>query len=353
MDEITTLTTIQPIAGKVVSDITFGLDDPDIIEAEIVNNEENWMDSTPAFMESNTQAITLDELETKCIVPCFATNELTLSHQEIAKNLYMAAAAVFGPQNLGPLEFRVSHPISGRVGKSALTKEIDQLTDSEKSLWFQRIACCFTVKSLRRTVCGQETYFCIGFVRSYHTTNLYSTKSAERVTLFCGTRVKVCSNLCLTLSGLKENLLCLTGMDVREHALRLLESYSVHAEDDVKMLEDLGQTRITPFEFCTLIGRLRYYMAMDTNSRKALPRIDLGDQLCNEATRLFVNSNWGLQEGEKDVDLFRVLQCFNEAAKGSYIHNFLQKNAQCTELVLNISKVLQGDQENPYSWFLN
>ena len=88
-----------------------------------VIEEEDWKDTTPAFMESNTQAITLEELETRCIVPCFATNELTLSHQEIAKNLYMAAAVVFGAENLGPLEFRVSHPISGRIGtKEALKK---------------------------------------------------------------------------------------------------------------------------------------------------------------------------------------------------------------------------------------
>lgn len=348
-------TAIIPIDGQIASEITLGLDDPEIIEAEIIDDED-WMDSTPAFMESNTQAITLEELETKCIVPCFATNELTLSHQEIAKNLYMAAGTVFGLENLGPLEFRVSHPISGRIGtKEALKKSVSELNDSEKTIFYQRIACCFKVKNMTRTVCDQETNLCIGFIRSYHTTNLYSSKTAERVTLYCGQRVRLCSNLCLTLSGLKENLQCLTGMDVREHAHRLFESYSAHADEDVKMLEDLGHTSITPFEFKTLIGSLRYYQALSTDQRNALglPKLDLGDQLCNEATRLFVGSHWGLQEDEENVNLFRVLQCFNEAAKGSYIHNFLTKNAQCTELVLNIQKVLQGDHDNPYSWFLN
>lgn len=346
--------TIEPLEGEITSEVTLGLDEPiEFIDAEEVIYSEEGLEETPAFIESSTQAITLEELETKCIVPCFATNELTLSHQEIARNLYQAAAEVYGLENLSPLEFRVSHPISGRVGKAALSKDIDSLLDSEKSLWFQRIACCFKVKNLTKTVCGQDTNFCIGFIRSYHTTNLYSSKSAERINLYCGTRVKLCSNMCLTLSGVRENLLCLTGMDVKENALRMFESYSVHADDDVKMLEDLGHTSITPFEFCTLIGRLRYYMAMDTASKKALPKIDLGDQLCNEATRLFVNSHWGLQEGESSVDLFRLLQCFNEAAKNSYIHNWLTKNAQCTELCLNLQKVLNGDQDNPYSWFLS
>lgn len=343
---------IEPIAGEITSEQHPDFEPIEFVEAEIIDNED-WKDTTPAFIESNSQAITLEELETKCIVPCFATNELTLSHQEIARNLYSAAALVYGQENLGPLEFRVSHPISGRVGKSALSKDIDQLLDSEKSLWFQRIACCFKVKSMTKTICDQETNLCIGFIRSYHTTNLYSGKSAERISLYCGTRVRVCSNLCLTLSGLRENLQCLTGMDVKEHAHRLLESYSAHADEDTQMLENLSSTYITPSEFSHLIGRLRYYMALSTNDQKALPKLDLGDQLCNEATRLFVNSHWGIQEGEESVNLFRLLQCFNEAAKNSYIHNFLTKNAQCTELVLNIQKVLQGDRDNAYSWFLN
>ena len=349
--------TVEPadISGKIVSDVTLGIEDADVIEPEVIEEDEDWGDNHPNFIESNTSAITLEELETKCIVPCFATNELTLSHQEIAKNLYEAAAEVYGLENLGPLEFRVSHPIKGRNGsQEAINKKsVSELDSNEITVFYQRIACCFKVKTLSKNVCGQETNFCIGFIRSYHTTNLYSGKSGERVSLYCGQRVRLCSNLCLTLSGLRENLLCLTGMDVKEHALKMFESYSATADDDVKMLEDLGQTRITPFEFCTLIGRLRYYLAMDTASKKALPKIDLGDQLCNEATRLFVNSHWGLQEDETDVDMFRVLQCFNEAAKSSYIHNFLTKNVQCTELCLNISKVLQGDQNNPYSWFLN
>lgn len=261
---------MEPIAGEITSELNPSFEPIEFVEAEIIKDDEDWKDTTPAFIESNSQAITLEELETKCIVPCFATNELTLSHQEIAKNLYSAAALVYGQENLGPLEFRVSHPISGRVGKSALSKDIDQLLDSEKSLWFQRIACCFKVKSMTNTICGQETNLCIGFIRSYHTTNLYSGKSAERISLYCGTRVKLCSNMCLTLSGLRENLQCLTGMDVKEHAHRLLESYSAHADEDTQMLENLSSTFITPSEFSHLIGRLRYYMALSTNEQKAL-----------------------------------------------------------------------------------
>ena len=35
----------------------------------------------PNFIESNTQAITLDELENTCVVPTFSVNTLTISHQ--------------------------------------------------------------------------------------------------------------------------------------------------------------------------------------------------------------------------------------------------------------------------------
>ena len=71
--------TIVPITGQVISETTLGLDVP-YIEAEEVFDNENH----PNFIESNTQAITLEELTSKNIIPTFGDNTLTISHQNLS-----------------------------------------------------------------------------------------------------------------------------------------------------------------------------------------------------------------------------------------------------------------------------
>ncbi len=307
----------------------------------------------PSFIEANTSEVSLSDLKTLCIIPTFGmTNELTLSHQEIAESICAAAVEKFGENNVSDMVFRVSHPISGRT-PNAIHKKANELLDNEKTLFYQRIAACLTVKSKSRSLCGEDTDFNVGFIRSYHTTNLYGSKTPEKITLFCGTAVRVCSNLCLTLNGLRDNIECMTGADVYQNASELLDSYQANSEQDMERLEGLSSTRITISQFCRLIGRLRLYQALSTQEQHKLPEILLGDALCNEATRLFVSSRWGLKDGQDSINCFEMLQCFNEACKQSYIHNFLPKNVNCTELCLNVQKVLEGDGENPYSWFLS
>ena len=75
-----TTTVVSPIVGEITSDKTLGINDKDIIEAEVIEEEE-WCDNHPNFIESNTQAITLEELTTKNIIPTFCDNTLTISHQ--------------------------------------------------------------------------------------------------------------------------------------------------------------------------------------------------------------------------------------------------------------------------------
>ena len=67
----------------------------------------------PNFIESNTQAISLNDLTEKNIIPTFSDNSLTISHQNFIGAVTKVANNVFG--ELTPVECRVSHPIIGRV----------------------------------------------------------------------------------------------------------------------------------------------------------------------------------------------------------------------------------------------
>ena len=146
---------IIPTTGKITSDQTLGLDDPEIVEAEIIQ-EEYWESNHPNFIESNTSAITLEELTTKNIIPTFCDNTLTISHQNFIGATVKVAEKVFG--ELTQPELRVSHPIIGRI-PSAQHKKANELTDDEKTIFYQRIAWICHVQNLICYINGQAPVF--------------------------------------------------------------------------------------------------------------------------------------------------------------------------------------------------
>lgn len=344
------------LEGQSFSDITFNLDEPEFVGDDAMVDDPTVNDEGhPYFIEGPASSYTFADLQ-RMVIPVFAAdNQLSLANTDIAKAVYSAAAKSFGLENLSPLEFRGSHLRKSRIISAETLKMQNNDTESgETNSYLERLACCFTVKNYARTIADQPTDLCIGFVRSYTSTNLYSTKSPEKLSIWCSTRVRVCSNLCLSVSGLKEEISVLTPMDVYTEAYDLIQSYLKTADEENKTLEGLCSTRITTTQFKLLTGSLRYYMSLEPQQRKELPEMDiqLGDAQTFEACRLFINSKWGLRDGEDSIDLFRLLQCYTEAVKNSYLHNFLPKQRSVYTLVKNLQLVLKGDIENPYAWLL-
>ena len=347
---------LRPFGGQVMSEESFNLDDPEFVnDADMVDDPSVNEEGHPYFIEGPASSYTYEDLQRMTIPVFAATNELSLANTDIAKAVYSAAAKVFGLDNLSPLEFRGSHMRKARIVSAQDLKEASEDQEDKTTSYLERLACCFTVKNYARTICEQETDVCCGFIRSYHTTNLYSSKQPERISLWCSRRVRVCSNLCLSVSGLREDIQVMSVNDVYAAAIEIMQSYLKNADEDNRILEGLSHTRISTTQFKLLTGSLRYYMSLDPKSRKELPEMDiqLGDAQCYEACRLFINSKWGLKDGETSLDLFRLFQCYTESAKNSYLHNFLSKQKSCYTLIQNLQKVLEGDTDNPYAWLLS
>ena len=333
---------VVPVEGKIVSDTVLNFEDAP--EAEAENSEH------PNFIESNTEAISIDELVSRCIVPTFSDNTLTIAHQNAIAAVYKAAEEVFG--ELTPPECRVSHAINGRVA-SALHKPAKDLTDDEKTVFYQRIAFIAHVKSLTRIVAGQTVELTIGMCRAYNEDKLYSRPSPEKFRLFVGWKVRVCSNLCLTCSGNSGLVECMTEADIYQKAYQLFSKFDPQKEETLELLENLNNTRISESQFCYIIGRMRLYQALPNEVQKTLPVLEIGDQAVNSAVRGFVsNPNFGLKEGETSITTWEMLQLFNEAIKQTYIDRWLDRNENCTDFLLGIQKALQGEDTEGYSWFL-
>lgn len=304
----------------------------------------------PNFIESNTQAITLDELENTCVVPTFSDNMLTISHQNFIKTVRSAAGSVFG--ELIPVEARVSHPINGRVPE-AIYKRKEDLTPEDTTLFYQRIAWLCKVQSITRNVNGQTVHLVIGGVRAYNEDKLYSRRSPEKFKIFVGWQVRVCSNLMLTCDGNSGSIECLTEADIYQKALLLFQEFNLKKDAELRMLENLHHTRLSEQQFVNIIGRLRLYEALDSSQKKDLPTITFGDQAANAAVRNFIdNPNFGLGDDDS-ISCWQLMQLFNEAVKSSYIDRWLERNQNATDFALGIQLALTGNPAGEsYRWFL-
>lgn len=319
-----------------------------------MNNDTNTLEletqEHPNFIESNTQAITLEEIADKSIVPTFSDNTLTISHQDFCMAVYNAAEEVFG--KLTPIECRVSHQINGRI-PTALYKKTNELTDNEKTIYYQRLAWIAKVGNLVRNINGQEIHLTIGGVRAYSDDKLYNRPSALKFKIFVGWQVRVCSNLMLQTNGYSGTIECMTQADIRQKALELFSSFDPEKDNNLNALAELQDTRMTEENFCHIIGRLRLLQALPVAQQKAIPQFILGDQAINEAVRQYVtNPNFGRKNGDDGISTWDFMQLLTEAAKGSYIDRWLDRNANSIEFSQGIRKALRYE-ETDYDWFLN
>ena len=309
-------------------------------EGEVITNDgETKGKNHPNFIESNTQEISLEELTERNIIPTFSDNSLTISHQNFIGAVTKVASNVFG--ELTPVELRVSHPIIGRI-PSAQHKKAYELTEKEKTVFYQRMAFCCHVLNLTRTINGQTVHLCIGGVRAYNEDKLYSRKSAMKFKVFVGWQVRVCSNLMLT-----------TEADIMQKTFELFGGFEPGMDETLHHLEGLRVTPIPEELFCKIIGRMRLYQALPMNEQRKLPQLTIGDSAVNAMVKNYVtNPDFGITSGD-DFTCWNLMQLGNEAVKQSYIDKWLERNQNCTDFAIGIQKAINGEDTEGYSWFIS
>ena len=299
------------------------------------------------FLEANTNAITLQELTEQCVVPTWANQELTISHQDFINTVHDAACNVFAGETINTPEIRVSHIVRGRI-PSALGKRSSELLDSEKTQFYQRLAFAFTIPSLHECIDGQRLELCIGGVRNYSDLNLYrANRGMNKFSIYIGWRVNVCSNQVLTGDGVRLNIEVMSLHDLYKAVLDLF--YNFNLEKDIQLLHSLTQTRLTESQFAQIVGRMRLYQALPSYLQREIPKLLITDSQINNVCRDYYNNpNFGHKDNT--ISLFDFHNLLTEANKSSYIDSYVQRGINATEITVGIGKALQGDSE--YSWFL-
>jgi hypothetical protein len=299
------------------------------------------------FIESNTSSVKRADLSND-LVPSFASGELVISNSQFIDSVEMAMKDAFYGQTFGKPSIRCSHQIRGRKSES-LKKDPKTLTDNDYSRFWQRMCFCIEVTSQTRIINGEEVRLTIGGTTSLHDVNLYSKRSCQHYSVFVAWKCRVCSNLMIQLEdGLLDQISCMNASEIYMASAQLFSRFNF--ENSLRNLEALGQVSITTNQFATLIGKLRLLSCMPTAERKALPNIEIGDAQTLAACRNFINGHFGLN-GRDYINGFELLNCFNDAVKNSYIHNFCSKNANCVTLAEGVCNSILGT-DHTYDWFL-
>ena len=302
-----------------------------------------------SFLEANTEAITIGELATKCVVPTWANLESTIAHQDFINCVHEATKDFYQGEVVTAPEIRVSHIVRGRVPQ-ALGKKASELLECEKTQFYQRLAFAFTIPTIYETVRGEKLELCVGGVRNYSDLNLYrTTKGLEKFSVFVGWRVVICSNQVLTGEGVRFNMEVSNINELYRNVLELLHSFN--PAKDIHLLHALSETFLTETQFAQVVGRMRMFQALPSAQQKRMPQLLITDSQINNVCRDFYRSeHFGMKDNA--ISLFDFHNLLTESNKSSYVDTYLHRAVNATEVSVGLNNVMQGI-DNKYAWFLS
>lgn len=291
------------------------------------------------FMGANTAAVTLQHLRERCTIPVFAKdNESTVSHQEFIDLIGQAASLAFPNQHISQPAIRVSHVIKGRIPE-AVGKPAKDLLEHEKTIYYERVAFIYDLPSISEDVNGNKLSLSLGGVRAYNLENLYGKKTEERFKLFIGFKNHVCTNLCVSTDGFREEVRVRTLPELFNRAVQLFGSYNM--EKDLHDLEILSDYGLTERQFAHLIGRLRMFQFLKGPEKEGLPQLCLGDSQVNSVIRGYYGDKAFKHDLLGGIDLWRLYNLFTGANKSSYIDTWMDRTVNAlsfTSLLLDALK---------------
>ncbi len=317
-------------------------------DATIISEETTKVKKVNHFIEANTMEIDLQHLQSDCIVPVFSKdNELTISHNAFIETVWEAANTFFTGETIDKPDIRVSHIVKGRIPE-AIHKPANQLLESDKTQYFERMMFCFEVPTIYETVEGNKLTLSIGGVRAYNQMNLYSKKTVERFKVFVGFKNMVCCNLCVYTDGYLGNLEVSSTNDLFRSVLEMFNHYN--PAKHIHLMQTLGNSYLTEHQFAQILGKMRLYQCLPQGYQKSIPRLLITDTQINSVAKAYIqDENFSGFGG--DLSMWRFYNLLTGANKSSYIDSFLDRSLNATEVAQGINMALHGDER--YSWFID
>ncbi len=300
------------------------------------------------FIEANTSEADLPHLKNECIIPVFAKdNELTISHPAFIETVYDAAQSFFSGEQIEKPSIRCSHIVKGRIPE-AIHKPVNQLLESDKTMYYERMMFCFEIPTIYETIDGNKLSLSIGGVRAYNHMNLYSKKGVEKFKVFIGFKNKVCCNMCVSTDGYLSQLEVTNTSEMYKAVLEMFHRYD--PAKHLHLMQSLTNSYLSEHQFCQLLGRMRLYQSLPQGYQKRIPRMLLTDTQINSVAKAYIqDSDFG--SFGSDLSMWKFYNLLTGANKSSYIDSFLDRSLNATELATGIYSALHGDEK--YRWFID
>jgi hypothetical protein len=301
------------------------------------------------FIEANTKEVSISHLKNECIVPVFSKdNEITISHNNFIECVLDSVNQLFRNETILEPEIRVSHVVKGRT-PDAIHKQVKELTDEDKTIYYERMMFCIEVPSITETICGNRLNLTIGGIRACNHENLYSRKGLEKFKVFIGFKNMVCINMCVSTDGLKEEIKVMNTSDLIAKVIELIVSYN--AKNHLDMMSSLQNCSLTESQFAQLLGKSRLYQCLPNEQKKYLPKFLMTDtQINSVANAYYHDPDFGVDKAGADLSMWKVYNLLTSANKNSYIDNFSERALNATHVSDGITRALNG--ETRYRWFI-
>lgn len=315
--------------------------------AELVDTIE-VIQSSRGFIEANTIASSLQEIQQKHIIPVFVrNNEPVISHCEFIETAMQAVAEHYPQETILSPNIRLSHPIKGRMPE-AKNKPAKELSDAEKTIYYERMAFMIEVPSIYTEIDGNRLNLTIGGVKAYNLDNLYTRNAEQHFKVFIGFKNTVCTNLCISTDGLLADLKLHVLHDLHGAILKLLHDFDAVA--CAQQLQDLHKYELTDRQFAQLIGRCKMYHYLPSFIKRQVPELLMGDAQINAICRSYYDDSNFCCDPLGSINLWRLYNLFTGANKSSYIDSFLDRSVNALSLMEEIRSCIVNARD---CWYLN
>ncbi|QMU28789.1 DUF3871 family protein [Adhaeribacter radiodurans] len=305
--------------------------------------------SSRAFIEANTLAVSLAEIQHNHLIPVFVKdNEPLISQSDFIQTIVEAVSDTFQGEPILEPQIRVSHPIKGRIPE-AKDKPASQLQDWERTLYYERMMFCVEIPTILDVIDGNTLTLLVGGVKAYNLDNLYNKKGAmEHFKIFIGFQNTVCTNLCVRTDGYFSNLKVTSLEQLRTGIYRVLDSYDQHQH--LKQLQTLTDYSLTEQQFAQLLGRCRMYPYLPAEEKKQIPALSYGDTQLGAVCKDYYKDASFCRQEDGNINLWRFYNLFTGVNKSTYIDQFLDRSVNAFDFTNKVQQALSGGST---SWFLN
>jgi Domain of unknown function, B. Theta Gene description (DUF3871) len=293
-------------------------------EHQIIDDNEVIQFPRRNFIEANTLEVTLNHLKEECTIPVFAKdNECTISHYEFINSTKDVVEDILNYKGDLKPSIRTSHVIKGRI-PSAIGKPAKELLESEKTIYYERMAFVIEIPEISEVINGNKLNLTIGGVRSYNQENLFSKKSMEKFKVFIGFQNTVCTNLCISTDGLKDDLRVSSVLELKSKIYELINTYK--KKEHLIAMERMFRYSLTENQFAHLVGKIKLFPYLSKEEKQTLFPLAMNDSQLNTIVKDYHIDTHFCKSEDNTINFWNIYNLFTEANKSTYIDNNLERN---------------------------